>query len=193
MTLFDLLLIVVVLASVAGIVRALAQAVSGHLGNASRSLGAVIAGLGIYLTAICIVSLSATPKIQALGEPECSDDWCVTPERAHFRNSVVDVEFRVWSRAKRVTQREYGVRPFLTDERGQRFEIAGSSGPEFDRPIGPDEEFTTVRSYRLPKNAETLDLILRDGIGPGTFVIGSSKSLLHPRTVYRIKPAIGPA
>jgi hypothetical protein len=34
--------------------------------------------------------------------------------------------------------------------------------------------------------------MLRDAFSPDTFVIGASQSLLHPRTVYRLKPARGP-
>jgi len=183
MTIFDLLLIAVILGS------AIALAAIRPF---RRALLVVAFGLAIYLTVICIVSLGSEQKIMALGDPDCSDDWCVTPEKAHFAGDTVSVEFRVWSRAKRVTQREYGVRPFLVDERGQRFLISQSTGPEFDRSIGPGDEFNTVRTYRASRDATTLDLILREGFGMETFVIGSSQSLLHPRTVYRLKPAPGP-
>lgn len=192
MTIFDLLLIAVVLACVAGVVLALVQAVSGHVHSALRTCSALATGVAIYLAAICIVSLGAKQEIKALGDPDCSDDWCITPEKAHFGDSGVVVEFRVWSRAKRVTQREYGLHPFLMDEHGQRFPIAEVIGPAFDKEVSPDEQFTTVRSYQIPKSVSTLDLVMRDGVGPDTFVIGASQSLLHPRTVYRIKPGRGP-
>jgi hypothetical protein len=192
MTIFDLLLIAVVLSVAAGFVIALVQAGTGHFRAAGRTWLVLVSGVAIYLAAVCIVSLGATQKIRALGEPDCSDDWCITPEKAHFRDSNVLIEFRVWSRAKRVTQREYGVHPFLMDERGRRFGIAESTGPPFDQAIAPDEQFTTVRSYQVPESAATLDLVLRDAFGPDTFVIGASQSLLHPRTVYRIKPGLGP-
>jgi hypothetical protein len=192
MTIFDLLLIAVVLTVAAGFVIALIQAVTGHFRQAGRTWLVLVSGIAAYLAVVCIVSLAATQEIKALGEPDCSDDWCITPEKAHFRGSSVVIEFRVWSRAKRVTQREYGLNPFLVDEQGRRFTIAETTGPPFDQAIAPDEQFATVRSYRVPENVSTLDLVLRDGFGPDTFVIGASQSLLHPRTVYRIKPGLGP-
>jgi hypothetical protein len=192
MTIFDLLLIVVVLSAVAGFVIALVQAVSGRLGAASRTLLGLLSGLAAYVAIICIVSLSSSQKVKALGDPDCSDDWCFSPVKANFHDSMVAIEFRVWSRAKRVTQREHGVNPFLVDERGERFASVESNGPPFDQPVGPGEQFTTVRRYRVRPGAATLDLILRDGFGPDAFVIGASQSLLHPRTVYRLKPAPGP-
>jgi hypothetical protein len=192
MTIFDLLLIAVVLTVAAGFVIALVQAVTGHFRIALRTWLTLVTGVAIYLAVICIVSFSSTQRIKALGDPDCSDDWCITPVKAHFHDAGVAVEFRVWSRAKRVTQREYGLHPFLVDERGERFHIAEASGPAFDRPVAPDEQFTTVRRYRVRPGVATLDLILRDGFGPDTFVIGASQSLLHPRTVYRLRPAPGP-
>jgi hypothetical protein len=192
MTIFDLLLIVVVLAAVLGFVIALFQAFTGHLRAALGTFMALVAGLAIYVVTICIVSLSSAQKVKALGEPDCSDDWCMSPIKASFRESMVAVEFRVWSRAKRVTQREYGVNPFLMDERGERYASVESNGPPFDQAVAPDEQFTTVRSYRLRSGAATVDLVLRDGFGPDAFVIGASQSLLHPRTVYRLRPAPGP-
>jgi hypothetical protein len=192
MTIFDLLLIAVVLAVAAGFILALVQAVSGHLRDAFRTWTLLITGVGIYLAAICVVSLGSKQKIMALGNPDCSDDWCMSPVHAKFHASTVEVEFRVWSRAKRVTQREHGVNPFLVDDRGERSISIESKGPPFDQAVVPDEQFTTVRTYRVRPDAETLDLVLRDGFGPDTFVIGASQSLLHPRTVYRLRPAPGP-
>jgi hypothetical protein len=192
MTIFDLVLIVIVLAGAAALLIAGVQAVSGHFRAASRTFLALVTGLGIYVATICIVSLSSTRKVKALGEPDCSDDWCMSPVKASFRESMVAVEFRVWSRAKRVTQREHGVNPFLVDERGERYASVESNGPPFDRAVAPDEQFTTVRSYRVRPEAATVDLILRDGFGPDAFVVGASQSLLHPRTVYRLRPAPGP-
>jgi type III secretory pathway component EscS len=192
MTIFDLLLISVVLAVVAGLVIALFQALTGHLREALRTFASLVAGVAIYVAIICIVSLSSTQKIKALGEPDCSDDWCMSPVKASFRESAVAIEFRVWSRAKRVTQREHGVNPFLVDERGERYISVESNGPPFDQSVVPNEQFTTVRVYRVRPGAATVDLILRDGFGPDTFVIGASQSLLHPRAVYRLRPAPGP-
>jgi hypothetical protein len=187
MTIFDLLLILIVLASAAGLIAALVQTFAGNRRGGSRTLMAVVSGIAIYLVAVCSVSLSSTEKIKALGEPDCSDDWCVTPETARLNASIVTVEFRVSSRAKRVTQREFGLSPYIKDNQGHFYRIAGKDGPEFDRPIAPAESFVTSRTYRIDPTAETISLVMRDGFGPATFVIGASQSLLHPRTVYKIK------
>jgi hypothetical protein len=193
MTIFDLLLIAVVLASTTGILTALVQAVRGKFRDAGRILLSLACGLAIYVATICIVSLSSKQQIRNLGDPDCSDDWCVTPEEAHFQGPDVTIEFKVWSRAKRVTQREYGVNPYLLDASGRRFDFTEISGPSFDQSVAAGESFTTERRYRIDREGGTLDLHLRGGgWGPGNFVIGDSASLLHPRTIYRLKPSPGP-
>jgi hypothetical protein len=193
MTIFDLLLMAVVLATVITLLTALVQAAKGSFRKSVRTLLTLGCGLAVYLAAICIVSLSSTRKIKHLGDPDCSDDWCITPEKAHFQGSEVAIEFCVWSRAKRVTQREYGVHPYLLTGSGERIDAAETIGPPFDQAIAPNESFITQCRYRIGPEDTTLDLRLRgDAWGPGNFVIGDSASLLHPRTVYRIKPAPGP-
>jgi len=193
MTLFDLLLIAVVLASATGLLTALVQAVMGRFRNAGRILLSLACGLAMYIATICIVSLTSKQQIRNLGDPDCSDDWCITPEKAHIQGPDVTVEFKVWSRAKRVTQREYGINPYLLDGNGRRFDFIEISGPPFDQSVAAGESFSTARRYRIDGEGGTLDLRLRDGAwSPGNFVIGDSASLLHPRTIYRLKPSPGP-
>jgi hypothetical protein len=189
MTIFDLVLIAVFLAACAALLVSLAQALTGNLRKAGRTLAALALSLAVYVAIVCVVSLSSSQRVRALGQPDCSDDWCVTPEQAHREGRVVSIEFRVWSRAKRVTQREYGINPYLLDEYGRRFDVAEATGPPFDQAVGPSESFVTQRRYRIEPDSGSLDLIMRDGksLSPGSFVIGDQGSLLHPRTVVRIE------
>jgi hypothetical protein len=188
MSIFDLLLIAVVLASCLTLFIALVHAVRGKFPQARRALAYLGAGLGVYFFALFTVSLTAHQKIAELGEPQCSDDWCVTPTRAVRNGNTVEVEFTVRSRALRVTQREFGVNPYLVDAQGNRVFAAETVGPRFDQEVSAGESYNTIRRYRVSPGTGSLDLILRpnSGIGPGQFVIGDEASLLHPRTVVRV-------
>jgi hypothetical protein len=190
MTVYDVLLIIVVLSSLGGLVVAVVQAFNGNWRGAGETLKALAWGAGLYVATVCLVSLTTKQKVRGLGTPDCNDDWCVTPLSADEKDGTIRIEFKAWSRARRATQREFGVRPYLVDEAGERFDAYEASGPPFDQALQPNESFTTVRFYRVNRDAKRLDLVLRDGFGPDAFVIGASQSLLHKRTVYRIKPAL---
>jgi hypothetical protein len=186
MTVYELLFIAVVLAAAATLVGAAIQAASRNIAGAAQTLRALAFGAVMYLGTVCFVSLTTGQKVRQLGTQDCSDDWCVTPFEADVNEGSVTIDFKVWSRAKRAAQREFGVRPYLVDDSGRRFDAYESSGPPFDRRIEPNESFLTTRRYRVDASAKTLDLVLRSGSGPDAFVIGHSQSLLHKRTVYRI-------
>jgi len=71
-----------------------------------------------------IVAFISPRKVFRVGEPECSDDWCITvaaAQRTEASSSVTwRVTLRISSRAQRVSQRELGAVVYLTDDRNRR-------------------------------------------------------------------------
>jgi hypothetical protein len=123
-----------------------------------------------------------------VGEPLCSDDWCLTVVHADRTPDAYRVAFRVSSRALRVTQREYGVHVYLTDVEGRRYEPqAGPSDAPFDVQVGPGEAVETGRRFVLPPEVKPVGVIIRkDGGFPiGWFIIGYETWFRKP-TIVRL-------
>ena len=80
MTIFDLLFIIVVLASVAALTAVVASALRGRLRQAVKLLAMYGVCLAFYLGVIVVVSLASPQRILALGESRCFYGWCVAVE-----------------------------------------------------------------------------------------------------------------
>jgi hypothetical protein len=95
---------------------------------------------------------------------------------------------RVFSRARRVSQRAKGAWIYVIDRKGNRY--APDPDPSvvpLDVLLGPGDSVATSRTFRVP--AETRELGLITGHGPsyiGSLIIGDESSLLHKRTYIRI-------
>jgi hypothetical protein len=190
MTLFDLLFIVLALAAVVSLVVAAGAALTGHRRTAGRVLMRLAGAAVTYLAVVYAVALASSAPVLALGEDNCSDDWCMAVtavrEVPDAAERTYDVTFRLSSRARRVSQRERGVLVYMRDAGGRRYE--GESGPAdapFDVQLGPSETVTTHRRFVLPPGAAARDVVLtRGGIPfPACFIIGEASELLHPAAV----------
>lgn len=190
MTPFDLLFIVLALATAASLVVAACAAATGHRRSAGRILLRLAGGAAAYLAVVYAVALASSARVLALGEDLCSDDWCMAVtevrEAPHGAESLYDVTFRLSSRARRVSQRERGVLVYVRDAGGRRYE--GESGPAdapFDVQLGPSQTVTTQRRFFLPQRATARDIVLtHEGIPfPGCCIIGEANGLLHPAAV----------
>ena len=190
MTPFDLLFILLVLAAAVCLVVAGGAAVSGHRVAAGRILRRLTVAAVIYLVVVYAVALAAPRRVLAIGEDECSDDWCIAvtdvgpvPEAAA---DTWDVTFRLSSRARRVSQRERGVVAFVRDGHGRRYDgESGPSAPPFDALLGPSQSLLTHRRFFLPPGEPPGEVVLtRAGIPfPGCCIIGEATALLHPTAV----------
>jgi hypothetical protein len=190
MTPFDLLFIVLALAAAGSLVVAAGAAVTGHRRTAGKILRRLAGAAATYLAVVYAVALASSARVLALGEDECSDDWCIAVtdvrEVPNSAESTYDVTFRLLSRARRASQRERGVLVYMRDAGGRRY--VGESGPAaapFDVQLGPSETVTTHRRFFLPQGATARDIVLTHGgiPFPGCCIIGEANGLLHPAAV----------
>jgi len=158
MTIFDLLFIVIVVASLAMLAVVIATALRGRGRQAVRLLAALGVCLALYLGVIALVALASPPRVMALGQDRCFDDWCVAVEDIArvelLKGTELTVTLRVSNRARRAPQRENGVVVAVLDEEGQRFEAAA---PREEAPFSvllqPGEAVTVTRRFEPASQA----------------------------------------
>lgn len=170
MTLRDLVFILVFLTSVVLLGRAGVAALRGRGAIATRRLRALFLGLAGYMLVVLVVGAATPRRVLPVGQAQCSDDWCIavlhataTPLAQAQRR--VDVEYRLSSRARRVTQRERFVAVYLQDSEGHRYDPAPSAEqPPFDIPLGPGQSLSTHRVFIVPESAQHLGAVVtREG------------------------------
>jgi hypothetical protein len=195
MNIFDLLFIVLFLATVISLVAAGIATLRKRYASARRVLFTIGVSATIYMAIVCIVSAATPTKILNIGDPQCNDDWCISVESADHvpGNSAIsyDVSLRLFSRASRVSQRENHVVVYLTDDQWRRFDpIPQNSDTPFNVLLSPGESVTTHRIFRLPADARGVGVVVsREGgaLGcfPGCFVI-TENDWFHKPPVIRL-------
>jgi hypothetical protein len=208
---FDLVFIAVFFTTVASLVLALWALVRGRYRKARRIAVRLGAFVAVYMGMVVVVSILTPQRVLGMGEDRCFDDWCLAADqcsltRAIGRGAAVAeahgtfyvVTMRVSSRAGRVAQRAPDAEVYLVDSQGSKYDPSpegqrayeashGESRPLSTR-LEPREDFSTVRVFDLPVDAHDVGLVVAHGEGPGWFIIGNSQSLLHKRTVIRLRP-----
>jgi len=176
---FDLLFILIFLASVAVLLAAAVFAIRGRGAQAARILRALAIGLGAYFATIILVSLFLPRHMLRAGVPQCFDDWCITVEKVDRMPSGANIHyfvaFALSSRARRVSQRENNVVVYLSDEPGWRFDpIPGQSDVPFNVLLQPAESVIATRAFEVPAGARGIGLVIthEGGFPIGWFIIG---------------------
>lgn len=192
MTAFDLLFILVFLAGVGALLVALVSALRGRRAAAFRTFRRTAVSAAAYLAAVALVSLVSPRRFRNVGEEQCSDDWCIAVADARVEPDVsrsrVSVDFRLRSRAERISQRERGVVVYLRDAVGRRYdpEPPGGETP-FDVRLAPGETRITTRSFLIPRDAPSPGVVVaREFSFPRCCILFEENSLLHKRTVVPI-------
>lgn len=195
MSLFDLLFIAAFLATVGTLMVASTFAIRRQGARALRILGVLaVCGAG-YLLAGMVVSFLKPQRIIAVGEPWCFDDWCLSVQnvsRAPALSSVsYQVELRIFSRARRVSQRAKGAWVYLLDDRGRRYSPdPDPSAVPLNVLLRPGESVTTSRVFRVPEGIHHLGLITGHGgpyCGPmNILIIGGARCLFGKPTMIKI-------
>ena len=125
MSIFDLLFIVAFLTSVVTLATAAISAIRGRRAQALKILGVYAICAGAYLATGLTVSFLKPQRMIAAGDPWCFDDWCLTVDkvvRTPASSQIsYDVQLRISSRARRVTQRAAGAWIYLIDGQGHRY------------------------------------------------------------------------
>lgn len=207
---FELLFLLVVLASAASLLAAGVSALRGHTRRSVGLLGTWCAGLAVYLGVLVTVSFLSPQQVIALGEDHCFDDWCVAVEGVTIATAVgtpdpaIDtaavprvVELRLSNRARGRDQRAASVAVHLIDDRGVVYDpspegqaaLEGQRGalPPLTATIPLGGTIRTAQAVEVPIGARGLAVYIEHPVGPspGWFVIGDDSSLLH-------RPAIVP-
>jgi hypothetical protein len=196
MAIFDVLFILVFFMSVVTIAVAAVLAVRGRAPRALKILRCFCICAAGYFAIAVLISFLKPQRVISIGDPWCFDDWCLTAEkvdRAPGPSQIsYNVELRIFSRARRVTQRANGAWIYLIDDRGRRY------SPDPDRTavllnvqLGPLESATTLRVFHVPPDVQSLGLITGHGgpyCGPmDLLIIGSGGCLFHKPTMIRIQ------
>jgi hypothetical protein len=193
MSIFDLLFLVLFVATVVALGAAAVAATRGRSPSAVRILRGFALAAVAYFGVLCIVSLASAQPVARIGDERCSDDWCiaVTGAQRRFAASGVtyEVTFRISSRAGRVTQRELGVVAYLLDGRGRRYdaEVRALDVP-FDVKLDPMQQVIALRAFVVPTGlADVGAVISHEGVPfPRCCIIGDEGSLFHKKTIVRL-------
>lgn len=195
MTIFDLLFLASALAAIVSLVTAAAFAIGGR---GARSL-TILKRLGVavlaYAALFVIVAGASPQKVMHPGDPWCFDDWCLSVEGVTQMPTPVGtyytVSFRVFSEAKRVSQRAKNAWIYLIDVRGVRYAPqANASETPLDVLLQPGESVQTSRTFLVPNGVHGLGLITGHG-GGGSYcmspIIGEGGCLFNKPTMIRIE------
>lgn len=195
MTLFDLLFLGAVLATAASLVAALALAVAARRTASLRILRVLGVSAVGYLAVSFTVSFLKPQRVLAVSEPWCFDDWCLTVE--HVATSSVpaglsyDVDLRLSSRARRISQRARGAWIYLVDVHGNRFApVPEASAIPLDTLLGPGESLATSRSFHIPAGVRPMGLVTGHGGAycgaMSLLVIGAGGCFFHKPAMIRM-------
>jgi len=154
-----------------------------------------VGAAAVYLVIVAAVGIGTPQRYAARGEPQCSDDWCITVvdvERQRRDASVrYIVSFELSSRARGVPQRERMVVAYLRDAAGGRYDAEpDAAAVPFDTLLAPGQHVPAQRVFVVPIGAVILGLVFtHEGTGawfPACCIIGDDGSLLHKRTLVRL-------
>jgi hypothetical protein len=190
---FELLFILIFLATIVAVATAAFQAIRGHRHKSLRILTVSAVSLAIYF-AICCVSTVLTPRRElSIGQPLCFDDWCV--ELDNVNKSLPDsssnyaATIRIFSQAKRVSQRENGIAFYLEDDLGHRYPaIPNPSDIPSNALLQPGDSVTLTRNFQVPSTAHLYGFVAthEGGFPIGWFIIGENQSLFRKEPITRL-------
>jgi len=197
MTLSDLVLIVVVLATLVSLGAAALAALRRRWEDVFRRLRRLALGIAGYMGVVTLVSLLGDRRVVALGEDQCSDDWCVAVVAATASptesDSRLDVVFRLSSHALRVTQRERFVVAYVVDSEGTRYDATPTPDEvPFDTLLGPGTSVSATRHFRVPIAAHDLGIVVaREGdfAFPRCCIIG--QGLFYQYPIVHVETVVG--
>jgi len=188
-TIFDLVFLAAFLVSVIALIAMAYQAVRGRIPRALLMLGVWLACVVVYLGISVAVAYAAPQRVIAVGDPWCFEDWCLTVKSAHRAGEIYDVDLRISSEAKRVTQRANGAWIYVRDENDKHYDPAPADVP-LDILLQPGESVAAKRSFNVPANVHELGLVTGHGGAPcgvmSLAIIGGGGCLFHKQTMIQL-------
>jgi hypothetical protein len=202
MTLFDLLLILLVLASIAGTVIALAALLFRRRGLAVGTLAAIVGAWIAYLGIGTAVALASPQHIMKFGEDRCFDEMCFAVMGYHRLpatnpgKALYLVEVRISNQSGGRAQREIGRKGVLVDRAGHVYEVSthaiqafspvgAAPYPGLDAEVAPGQKLETKLVFELPENVDYPGFALSSDLkfNPAKVVICDEDHFLHWPTV----------
>ena len=190
MSLFDLLFIVLFLAAVVTLLIAASFAIRGRGARAIALLRRLCICAGVYFGIIAVTSIFLPRTVLHVGDPRCFDDWCIAVDNASRQlagdHAAYTVTLRLFSTARRVSQREKDVAVYLVDDRGRRYDPAPSqSDVPFSVQLGPQESVKSTRVFDVPADAHSPGVVIahEGGFPIGWFIIGYETWFRKPAIV----------
>jgi hypothetical protein len=193
-TIFDLLFILIFLSTVVAVATAIFQAIRGHWRKSLRVLSVSAVSLAVYFAICCATTLLTPRRVLGINEPQCFDDWCVALENVIEMRDGPNVKHaitvRIFSEAKRATQRENGIAFYMEDDRGHRYPVLSTPS---DTPtnvlLQPGESVTLSRGYEIPPGTHLAGFVVthEGGFPIGWFIIGEGQSLFHKEPITHLQ------
>ena len=125
MTIFDLLFLLLAFVFLSTLIAAAVAALRGRRARALTTLRTLGLCTIVYLAIVALVGFFSPQRILRVGDPWCFDDWCLSVERFSRTPVPPQVEYtvslRLFSRARRVSQRARGAWLYLVDRQGHRY------------------------------------------------------------------------
>jgi hypothetical protein len=193
-TVFDILFILIFFATVIALITAAVQAIRGRSRKSLRILIVSAVSLAAYFTICCLSTVLTPRRVLTTGTPQCFDDWCVALENAiKIRTGTINsyqTTIRIFSQAKRVTQRENGIAFYMEDDLGYRYaSIPNTSDVPSNSLLQPGESVTLTRGFQIPSNVHLAGFVVthEGGFPIGWFVIGEGQGLFHKEPITRLQ------
>jgi hypothetical protein len=202
MTLYELLFILLFLASAVALLTVLIMTLARHRQSAKRLLLSTLAVWGVYLAALFVSDALAQQQVVKAGENSCFDEMCFavvsTQQSSETASSSLPassgdklyaVTVRMTSQSRGRAQAEGGLRGrlyqddkyFTVSEPDQRaFESLHSPSPKLTQRLNPGQSILSVLVFKVPGDITHPALALDHGFTPGYFVIGESPFFHKP-------------
>jgi hypothetical protein len=191
-TVFDLLVIVLFLAAIGALIAATVLAVRGRWPRALRLLRGLALCTVVYVGIVYAATALSSEVVLRIGEPECTDDWCIAVENAK-RSPMngfarYDVTLRIFSRARRVAQREMGAKDvYLVDAQWRRYEpVRTGAEIPLNTLLQAGQSVIASRRFEVPADARGLGLMVDRSSTPVCLVIGECEAF-HKGTIVRLE------
>jgi hypothetical protein len=170
MTIFDLLFLLTALLTFVSMLVAGMLAITRRRAKALRLLRAVGIFILIYLVVSVAVAFFKPQRVLAIGNPWCFDDWCLAvdhmTERPAGQQVLYTFDLRIFSRARRVSQRAKGAWILVIDAQGRRYAPTHAANElPLDVLLAPLESRQTTRTFAVPLGAQPIGLTTGHGGG----------------------------
>jgi hypothetical protein len=192
-TVFDLLVILLFFTAVGTVIAAAVLAARGRWARALGLLRGLALCTVVYVGIVYAATALSKEAVLRIGDPVCDDDWCIAVENA-VRTPMsgvarYDVTLRIFSRARRVAQREMGAKDvYLVDAQWRRYDpVRTGAEVPLNTLLQAGESVTTNRRFEVPADARRIGLMVDRSSGfPVCLVIGECEAF-HKGTIVRVE------